>query len=355
MTIIIATLIIPFIIIILRFIYPAILRFVHKIGAPGIDVMETVEIGGIRQALFFRGQNTENPAILLIHGGPGGSQMQFIHNYQYEWEHDFTVVNWDQRNSGKTHYANDPEAVRGTINAQRALKDAHEVTQYIKQKLGKDKIIIMGHSWGSVLGTMLVQAYPEDYSAFISVGQITNMTDNERVGYEKVLELARIAGNRKDIAVLEAITPYSKQKGYNDASIKQMRVLRKIQGKYNLAMIVDIKTTIAANTSPYCTSREIAHYVAVEQKYYQGALMHFLMEEFDIYNYGTNYAIPVYYIMGENDWQTPYPLSKEFFEKITAPDKAFFSVPDAGHFPMMDNKAEFTRVLLEGIGPLIRN
>jgi len=83
--------------------------------------------------------------------------------------------------------------------------------------------------------------------------------------------------------------------------------------------------------------------------------MHFLMEEFDIYNYGTNYAIPVYYIMGENDWQTPYPLSKEFFEKITAPDKAFFSVPDAGHFPMMDNKAEFTRVLLEGIGPLIRN
>ena len=145
---------------IIRGIIPTATRANHRINTPnGIDQMEMVEIGGIRQALYFRGQNAENPVILVLHGGPGFPLMPFLHGFQYEWEHDFTVVHWDQRNAGKTYFANDSKAVSGTINAQRVLQDAHEVTLYIKQKLNKDKVIVMGHSWGSVLGTMLVQTY----------------------------------------------------------------------------------------------------------------------------------------------------------------------------------------------------
>lgn len=140
----------------LRLIAPTIIRTSHKIEAPGIDRMEMVEIGGIQQALYIRGQNADNPIILWVHGGPGNSMMPFLHLYQYEWENDFTVVNWDQRNVGKTYFANDPAAVLQTMSAERVLQDVHEVTAYLKQQFNKEKIILIGHSWGTVLGTMAV-------------------------------------------------------------------------------------------------------------------------------------------------------------------------------------------------------
>jgi len=138
-------------------IYPAILRFANRIDNPnGIDLMEVVEIGGIYQALYFRGQDVENPVVLVLHGGPGQPDMALLHNYQFELEHYFTFVRWDQRNAGRTFFLNNPEEVLETLTFERVVNDAYEVTQHIKETLGKEQIIILGHSWGSVLGTALV-------------------------------------------------------------------------------------------------------------------------------------------------------------------------------------------------------
>ena len=335
----------------MRFIYPAILRESHSIAEPGIDQMELVEIGGIRQALYFRGEDTANPVMLFLHGGPGSSEMPFIHTFQYEWEKDFTIVHWDQRNAGKTYYANDPEAVLPTMTAERVLEDAREVTAYIKQKLNKDKLVIMGHSWGSVLGTMLVQAYPEDFSAYIGVGQIVNMMDNERVGYEAALEAARAAGNQSDIAALEALAPYPGN--YDESFNSRIVEVRGYQTKYGLATGMELGTILAAGTSPYCSTGELMYFLTVDALKYQGDAMRFLMEDYDARNYGVEYSVPIYYIMGENDYQTPYPIAAAYFEEISAPEKRFFSVPDAGHFTMLENKEEFTRILLEEIKPAL--
>ncbi len=335
-----------------RLVYPAILRESHRISAPGIDQLELVEIGDIQQALYFRGENIANPVILFLHGGPGSPEMPFMHEFQYEWEKDFTVVQWDQRNAGKTYYANDPDAVLPTVTAERVLEDAHEVTEYIKQKLDTDKLIIMGHSWGSVLGTMLVQTYPEDYSTYIAVGQMVNMIDNERMGYETVLEAARAAGNQNDIATLEALAPYPEEK-FDVSFNTKITTLREYQIKYGLGTGMELETVLPVLVSPYYSLSEMAYFLTVDAQKYQGDLMRFLLEDYDARNYGTEYSVPVYYIMGENDYQTPYPIAEEYFEEITAPEKKFFSVPDAGHFTMLDNKTEFNRILLEEIRPTL--
>jgi len=340
---------------VIRGVYVPILRSSNKITAlSGIDRMETVEIGGIKQALYFRGQNTENPVILFLHGGPGFPMMPFIHTYQYDLEYDFTIVNWDQRNVGKTYYANDPDVVRETVNAERVIKDAHEVTQYIKEKLDKEQIIIMGHSWGSVLGTMLVQTYPQDYMAYIGVGQVANMTDNERVGYEKVLEAARAAGNQKDIAALEAFAPYPPPGVYSEDFNEIINELRKYQAKYDLATGVSFEMIWAILTSPYYSLSDMM-YVFVDISRGQGDIMRFLMDDYEARDFGLEYQMPVFYIMGVNDWQTPYSVAKELFTEISAPDMEFFSIPDAGHSPMFENRAEFSRVLLEEILPRIHS
>ncbi len=143
-------------------------------------------------------------------------------------------MNWDQRNVGKTYLANDPEAVLPTISAERVLEDVHEVTAYVKKLLNKDKIILMGHSWGTVLGTMAVQTFPEDYGAYIGVAQVVNMADNERIGYEKALEMAKSAGNLIDIRALEAIAPYPPLE--YDPSYTAMMTVRTYQSKYGLSV-----------------------------------------------------------------------------------------------------------------------
>jgi pimeloyl-ACP methyl ester carboxylesterase len=337
---------------VVRLIYPAIIRESHTIESPGIDLMELTEIGGIQQALYFRGEDTANPVILFLHGGPGSPEIPFLHAFQYEWEKDFTVVHWDQRNAGKTYYANDPDAVLPTLTAERVLEDAHEVTAYIKQKLNADKLIIMGHSWGSVLGTMLVQTYPEDYSAYIAVGQVVNMKDNERLGYETVVGAARAANNQADVAALEALAPYPPER-YDEGFIEKILLLRQYQAKYKLASAMDLNTILPAAVSPYYSFSELMYFFTVDVLPSQGDLTRFLMDDYDARNYGTAYSVPVYYIMGENDYQTPYPLAKAFFEELSAPVKRFFSVPDAGHFTMLDNKEEFTRILLEEIRPTL--
>lgn len=337
---------------VLIWVYPAILRGVHNIEAPGIDLMETLEIGGLQQTLYFRGENIESPALLLIHGGPGYPEMAFLHDFQYAWEKDFTVVQWDQRNAGKTYFLNDPKDVLETMSFERALADAYEVTQHIKQKLNKDKVVILGYSWGSVLGSALAQAYPQDVSAYIGLGQAVNMRENERVGYEAVLEAARAAGNGKDIAVLEALAPYPPPEAFNESFLEQVSTIRPYQAKYKLADSGGIGTIMQVLKSPYYTFRDKTYFLS-DMLYYQMPLFEYLFDDYDLRHFGTAYEVPVFYIMGERDYQTPYPLAKDYFNEISAPHKEFFTVPDAGHAAMQDNKTEFNRILLEEIRPLL--
>lgn len=337
----------------LRLIAPAILRTIHKIEAPGIERMAMVEIGGIHQALYIRGQNADNPIILWVHGGPGNSMMPLLHLYQYAWENDFTMVNWEQRNVGKTYLANNPDEVLQTMSAERVLEDVHEVTAYLKKQFNKEKIILAGHSWGTVLGTMAVQTYPEDYSAYIGIAQVVKMEDNERIGYEKTLEVAKAIGKPNDIKALEAVAPYPPLE-YGPNYIEDMMTVRTYQSKYGLSVNMDLGDIIGILATPYYSFNELKNSFIFNQLNVfnaQGGIVQFLMEEADIRNYGTDYQVPVYYIMGAKDYNSPYLLAKSFFDEIKAPDKQIFSIPDADHMPFLSSKVEFDRILLEEIAP----
>lgn len=83
--------------------------------------------------------------------------MPFITLFQKEWEKDFTVVQWDQRNAGKTYEANDPKKVAPTVTVTQMLADTLEVVRYLTNKYGKEKVVLLGHSWGSVLGSIFLR------------------------------------------------------------------------------------------------------------------------------------------------------------------------------------------------------
>jgi pimeloyl-ACP methyl ester carboxylesterase len=338
----------------ITWIYPSILRSMHKINTPnGIDSMEIVEIGGISQALYFRGEDINNPVILSLHGGPGAPDMLFVNAHQRELEPYFTFVSWDQRSAGKTFYLNDSESLIETLSFELVLNDAYEVTQYIRERLGVDQIIISGHSWGSVLGSALALEYPEYFSAYIGIGQLSNFPENEMLAYQKVLELAQASGKAKHIAEAEALgPPPSSEEPYETvtAHLRDVRVLLAKHG-FNTNGFMMAWLTM---TSPYYSLSEKLYYINPENLRYQEPLVKYMRDDdFDVRNFGTNYQMPVFYIMGEHDYVTSYQLSKELFEDISAPHKEFFTIQDAMHFPQLENKKEYHRVLLEEILPFI--
>lgn len=304
-----------------------------------IYIEEYVSINGINQYLFHSGTKYDNPVMLFLHGGPGSAESLFAHVFQEKWEDIFTVVHWDQRGSGKTLTKNPDEYP--TIDLM--LKDLFQIIQYLKKKYNKEKIIILGHSWGSVLGSRFIKQYPEEVAYYIGVGQVINMLENERVGYEKVKELILQATDKKSLKKLEVLGDYPGDK-FDINFMKKCGKVRKLQGKYNLAVKMGISIVITAFKSPIFKLSDI--FALIKGPKANEKVLEFLFA-FDLRSESEEYKVPIYYILGGNDWQTPYVIAQEYFNRINAPYKNFYLIPDAGHMTMLDQPQLFFEALLE--------
>ena len=136
-------------------------------GPDAIAELVPAQIGGMTQWVLIRGVDRTRPILLWLHGGPGSAQMP-IHRMTAALEQDFVVVHWDQRGAGKSNPRNfDP----ATMTMDQFLSDAREVTALLRERVGEQQIIVLGHSWGTMLGARLVARWPEDYAGYIGVGQ----------------------------------------------------------------------------------------------------------------------------------------------------------------------------------------
>lgn len=192
----------------------AIIGELQKVVTPrGIDVRKEITLGGIQQWITVRGRDDRNPILLFIHGGPGAPEMPTSWTFQDDWEDFFTVVQWDQRGAGKTYLANDPAKVGPTMTADRMVEDAAELVQYLRSTYHKDKIFVLGHSWGSYVGLRLAHEHPEELYAYIGMGQVIDMRENERVDFQATLAMAEADHNAEAVKELKALEPYPDANG----------------------------------------------------------------------------------------------------------------------------------------------
>jgi pimeloyl-ACP methyl ester carboxylesterase len=171
----------------------------------GIDEAMFVPLGGINQWITVRGQNRDNPVVLFLHGGPGAPTDLLDFSVAPAWTPSFTFVQWDQRGAGKTFGSGGTVATDMTID--RMAQDGIELAQFLRGHLHKDKIIIVGHSWGSILGVHMAKARPDLFYAYVGAGQVVNAQENEALNYRRVLAKARTLGDTKAIAELQASGP----------------------------------------------------------------------------------------------------------------------------------------------------
>src|SRR4029453_13754025 len=207
----------------------------RKIVTPdGVERLERVSIGGIDQWVSVGGARRRDPVLLYNHGGPGYVSMPISWWFTRGWEEFFTVVQWDQRAAGKTHLLSDQATIAPTLTRERMIADAEEMAGWVRRELRKDKIFVLGHSWGSFLGLQLAKRHPEWLHAYIGVGQLIDGPESERRGWPFAMDAAARAGDADGIRDLEAIASYAAPG--TTVSIKDLYVQRKWIGRYGGVM-----------------------------------------------------------------------------------------------------------------------
>ncbi len=294
-------------------------------------IEEFVEINGIRQ-YFLHVPSEGKPVILHLHGGPGQSQAHFA--YCTRAQRDYcTFVYYDQRGAGKTQQKSKTPV--GEVTLDNLIEDLRQTIVYVKERYQTDEVVLLGHSWGSVLGTSYILRYPNDVKGYIGVGQVVNMQKGERLGYEKLKETVENKGNRRDIKRVEGLSGYFTDIGLKDF-MRQIGQIRSLQGKYDLAAKTP-RTLKTVLKSPIFRAGDIASFLTafqVNKNLFDGLLGYDILSVND-------YQTPVCYVLGEKDWLVPSVLAAEYFETIDAPVKQLHWVKNAGHLTDLDNPQGF--------------
>lgn len=300
---------------------------------------EYVTINGIQQYTLHYKSSIHSPVLLYLHGDPGGSEAFFAYELKKYWKGLFTVVHWDQRGTGKTFLKNPSSKIALTIDL--LLDDLLELIHYLQEKYHQKKIALLGHSWGSVLGTLFVKKHPEDILYYIGVGQVIDMMENEKIGYKKLKMEIKKANNKKDMIKLQNIEPYPEHSLDNINKIMKVKAL---QQKYKLASGKDLSTYRLLFKSPIFHLRDL---MAAIQSYNINKRLITFLASYSLYQYDKNYKIPIYYILGDQDFQTPYSIAEKYLKSVEAPDKKLFLISHAGHNPMLEQPRLFANALAE--------
>lgn len=285
----------------------------------GVERSETVKIGGIEQWVTIRGVDKRNPVLLMLHGGPGFVEMPYSWYFQRGWEDYFTVVQWDQRGAGKTYLLNDPAKLEPTMTRERLVEDTEEMVAWLRKEFGKDKIFLLGHSWGSVLGLELAQRRPQWLHAYIGLGQVTNSPESERRGLQFALERARRDGNAEALRELAAIEGYA-QPG-RPLAIEDLYVQRKWLGHYGGALrgLQGYDTVSAAVAlAPEYSDAEIARIWEGNEFSEKRLLTEALQRD---YSSVKRLDCPVILFNGRDDYNVSSELAAEWFGRLQAPSK----------------------------------
>jgi len=322
-----------------------------KLAENGINEDIYVTLGGQQQRILIRGMKKDNPVIIYLHGGPASPDTSYSDVFTNDLTEAYTVIAWDQRGCGRTYFANeaaDPE--NETADFEQLQSDLNELVDYARARFGQEKVIVMGHSWGSVVGSVYAQQHPEKLIAYVGVGQVISAQDSEICSYEDALRQAKERGDNTE--KMEA----GYRKLLAEPSTQNTLALRKPVSKYHPSEPASnmLRLGWGIVTSPYTGWKDIAWYLKIiagtdgfidlNRQLYDYTMA------FDLNRREMKYDVPVYFISGADDWTCPTELIEAYKDKITAPEVQFIKLEGTGHAPqytMPEKFAEIVKQLLQ--------
>ena len=309
---------------------------------PGsIAVLERVELGGLEQWITIRGADVTKPLLLWLHGGPGSPQMPLAHHLDRRLEQEFVVVHWDQRGAGKSNHSGFDEA---TMRFERFFDDALELIAYLQGRLGHERLVLLGHSWGTQIGIELVAAHPELFDAYIGVSQVVDhdrATEIARDWLRSTIDPAKALEDRRTLE--EIAIPARRHSEY--------RALAQLVDAYggNFDVPITRLAAIAARAPEYVVGDYLRLLRGMNRG---GGPMHEggIMANPDVITTIARLDVPAYFFAGARDYNTPLVLVDAYAEVLEAPHVELVVFEQAAHLPFLAEPERFVDEVIRVAG-----
>ena len=296
--------------------------------------LTTVNTGGHDLGLMIRGTSTENPVLLFLAGGPGGSELGAMRRHLPALEESFTVATWDQRGAGTSYDELDPTQ---TVSLEGYVSDTIAVTDYLRERFSQDKIYLAGQSWGTTLGVMAVQQRPDLYRAFVGTGQMVSQLASDRIFYEDTLAWAETTGNQGLVDQLQAAgpPPYEAMFPYETALSHEQAVY-----PYD-------HTGNSEGSGQMSENLLISEYTLIDQVHVLGAFMDTFaalypqLQDVDFRKTATEFEVPMFFVQGAHEAGGRAQPFADWYPMIQAPVKDMVVFDSSGHRPLWEQPDEF--------------
>jgi len=300
-----------------------------------ISELIEVELNNRKEWVSIRGNDLNNPIIMFLAGGPGGTQLGAVRRNLGELEKDFVVVNWEQPGSGKSYNALPTKK----ITPETYIEDGNALTEYLLERFNKEKIYLMGESWGSALSIFLIEEAPENYYAFIGTGQMVAFKETEKECYNLALTIAEEKNDIDKREELEKLGPppyYGKNMALKAATYLQY-LSNEMAHNPNIHH-AGYDTIADLSSSEYGIMDQI--------NFFRGVLTTFSnvypqLYETDLRENYCDIDVPVYFFIGRHDINAPTHLVEDYFNQLQAPDKDFIWFENSGHSPWINENELF--------------
>ena len=308
----------------------------------GIESLENVEIGGVEQTIYLRGHDQNKPVMLFVHGGPGVPETPVAREFGLRLEEHFVVVHWDQRGAGNSCSSNVPDE---SLRLEQYLADTLELVNLLRSRFGIEKIYLVGHSWGSVLGVLIVQRHPELFHAYVGMGQVVNMHRGEEISYRFVLDRAQAEGNERALEELATVhPPYSTTQ---ELSAQRAWLSHYHGDVYKGGGYSNFVRGVLLSPE-YALGKKLTFYGcainSVDQTWGD-------IQKIDFIHDVPRLDVPVYFFTGRHDYNTPFELVEEFSENLEAPHNEIVWFEDSAHMPNLEEPDRYQDILIQKVLP----
>jgi pimeloyl-ACP methyl ester carboxylesterase len=329
---------------------PPILSVTGKPLPNSIASMEKVRLGGVEQWLIIRGEDVHKPVLLFLSGGPGASEAARVLRFNQELEKHFVVVIWEQRGCGKSYPSLNPKA---DLTMEQYVSDLIELSEMLRVRFNQQKIYLVGHSWGTILGVHAVQARPDLFHAYVGTAQMVDVRETDEMIYDMVLQYSRETGDTKFVQTLQTqgqppylgknpIVPYSTLFGREYAIYEFPNIKDEVYRRDGDILMLMLKQP---------------EYGWLDRVYYLLGLMNTFnivypqLQDMDFRMDALHFELPVYIVLGRKDMNNPYQIPEEYYNLLEAPSKQLHFFEESGHGMIWEEAAKYHDLMVHKVLP----
>ncbi|WGM39842.1 alpha/beta fold hydrolase [Caulobacter sp. NIBR1757] len=314
-----------------------------KALAGSIAVVERWPVGGVEQSVIIRGRDRANPILLVVHGGPGSSETAPLRRFNAALEDRFVVVYWDQRHAGQSYDSRLP--IPANLTIRQYVDDLDVVIDRLRARFGRQRVGILGHSWGTVLGILYAEEHSEKLYAYVGIGQVANVPESEKRSYAWVLREARARGADKAVRELERLGPPPRSGSIFTPRDQIAAFGGSLRGGMSLTRLIG-----ESLAQPEMNGRDVVAFFSAGK--YSERMLHGEFSHFVIDDRPRAYSAPIFLLSGRHDRMSEASVARGFFERVSAPRKAFVWFEQSAHSPMFEEPQAFNAWVSDTIAPL---